>query len=163
MATAPSFTNFKKLSEPFFENGKNYIWVEHPRTKNKRKVRWYTDAEIAKNYGSKVEQNPHYEKWGGLKKARGFEKGPILIIRNVRTTEDEEWLRNSIARYAVDTGWYIISTDELPFDYPKHFKFLALGWLEFKGADEQTAKPATEIAKIISEKERKKEYIVFPD
>lgn len=161
MAVAPSFTNFKKLSEPFFENGKYYIMVEHPNTKNSRKVRWYSDAEIAKNYGSKMEINPNYEKWGGLKKARGFEKGPILIIRNVKPA-DEDWLNKSVARYAIDTGWYIVSTDVLPDDYPKHFKFLALGWEEFKSEDDdQKAKPPAEIGRIIRVKELKKQYLNF--
>jgi hypothetical protein len=49
----------------------------------------------------------------------------------------------------------------LPDDYPKHFKFLALGWEEFKGPDDQTAKPAAIIGKIIREKEIKKQYINF--
>lgn len=160
MAVAPSFTNYKKLSEPFIENGKYYIMVEHPNTKNSRKVRWYSDEEIAKNYGSKIKNDPQYEKYGGLKKARGFEKGPILIIRNVKPA-DEDWLRKSVARYAIDTGWYIVSTDILPDDYPKHFKFLALGWNEFKGADDQTAKSPIEISNIIREKENKKQYINF--
>lgn len=51
---APSFQTYKLIiAEPFLKDGKLYVTVEHPRTKNHRDVRWYTDREYAKAYGNK--------------------------------------------------------------------------------------------------------------
>ena len=137
MPTAPSFCNYKVItSTPFVKNGKSYITVEHPKTGNRRDVRWYTDAEYAKLYNVKAEIN--------LKKARGFSNGPILLIRNAKPS-DTEWLYKSNARYATDVGWYIVSTEELPADAPKHFKYFILTWDEFQ--------MATPISSILKQKQ----------
>ena len=156
MPLAPSFANFERLSEPYFDNGKYYMNVRNPKTKTERKVRWYTDAEFAKAYGKKLSPDDGFD---GLKEARGFSKGPILVIRNHRAT-DEEWLKKSVARYAVGIGWYIVSTDVLPDDAPEHFKYLALGWKEAI-IDERHMKKPTELSALLSEKAVRGEWIKF--
>lgn len=51
---APSFQTYKVIvAEPFYKNGKLYITVEHPSTKNHRDVRWYSEKEYARAYGNK--------------------------------------------------------------------------------------------------------------
>lgn len=156
MPTAPSFKDYKRLSEPFAKNGKMYIKVEHPNTHNARDVRWYTDAEFAKNYGKQEKKD---DGWDGLKHARGFDNGPILVIRNVRGPADEEWCKASCARYAVGIGWHIVSTDEFPADAPEHFKYVLLGWNEFRLGDDRHMKDPNALAAIISAKCRKGEYV----
>lgn len=55
---APSFQTYKVIvAEPFLKNGKLYITVEHPNTKNHRDVRWYSDREYARAYGNKSKDN----------------------------------------------------------------------------------------------------------
>jgi len=49
--TAPSFTNFEKVSEPYEKNKKMYVDVKHPNTGNVRSVRLYTEIEFRKAYG----------------------------------------------------------------------------------------------------------------
>lgn len=160
MAVAPSFESYKRLSEPFVKNGKMYIRVEHPNTHNAREVRWYSDAEYAKNYGKKLqEQNDNG--WDGLKHARGFDNGPILVIRGIKTNEDEEWCKLSVARFAVGIGWHIVSTDTLPDDVPEHFKFLLLSWDEFRDGDDRHMKTPQQLAAILEKKARNKEWIKF--
>ena len=157
---APSFQAYKVIvAEPFLKNGKLYITVEHPNTKNHRDVRWYSDAEYAKQYGNKNKEIAGAADNGfrGLKKARGFDQGPILLIRNWKTA-DEPWLGHSNARYATDVGWYIVSTEQLPADYPPHFRFLLLQWDEFS-QDETHAKTIAELSQLIRQKEKKGEYI----
>lgn len=156
MPLAPSFSTFERLGEPFFDNGKFYIHVRNPKTKTERKVRWYTDAEFAKAYGKKLCPEDGFD---NLKQARGFTNGPILVIRNSRAS-DEDWLKKSVARYAVGIGWHIVSTDVLPDDAPKHFKYLALGWKE-ASQDERHMKKPNEIVAILSEKAAKGEWIKF--
>lgn len=51
---APSFQTYKVIvAEPFYKDGKLYITVEHPNTKNHRDVRWYSEREYARAYGNK--------------------------------------------------------------------------------------------------------------
>ena len=109
---APSFKDFPIVKEQYVKGGKYYVDVKNPKTGTVRSVRWYTDAEFAKNYGKKLEDGED-KGWDGLKHARGFDKGPILVIRGARST-DEEWLKHSCARYAVGIGWHIVSTDTFP-------------------------------------------------
>ena len=153
---APSFHNYKMIStEPFLkDNCKLYVTVEHPNTGNKRDVRWYTDAEYAKAYGKKEKAEENWD----MKHARGFDAGPILVIRNNRP-EDEPWLRDSCARYAMGIGWYIISTDTLPADAPKNFKYLLLGWNEFRDGNDHIQKKPTVLAEILTKKAKNREWV----
>ena len=48
-------------------------------------------------------------------------KKAILVIRGNKAA-DEDWLRESVARYAVGIGWYIASTDIFPDDAPEHLR-----------------------------------------
>lgn len=154
MPVAPSFEKYKRISaEPFIKNGKYYITVEHPNTGNHRDVRWYSDSEYAKTYGKKLSSDDGFD---GLKHARGFDDGPILVIRGNRA-DDEEWLRASCARYAIGIGWYIISTDKLPEDAPKHFKYLLLGWKEATIDDRHMKKP-NDLSTILLKKAQRKEW-----
>lgn len=156
MPVAPSFAEYRRITDqPFYKNGKAYITVEHPNTKNKRDVRWYTDAEYAKAYGKKlVDADKGFD---GLKHARGFDNGPILIIRRNRP-EDETWLRESVARYAVGIGWYIVSTDTFPNDAPAHLKYLLLSWEEFRDGDDRHMKKPEQLAEILTKKANNKEW-----
>lgn len=151
---APSFKDFSIVKEQYIKDGKYYVDVKNPRTGTIRSVRWYSDTEYAKNYGKKLSDDN--ANWN-MKHARGFDNGPILVIRNIRST-DEEWLKHSCARYAVGIGWYIISTETFPNDAPSHFKYLILGWDEFKADDHHPKKP-TELAAILDKKVKNKEWI----
>ena len=123
---APSFVTYKVLTEtPFLKNGKLYITVEHPNTHNSRDVRWYSQEEYNKAYGKK-DKNSSFGKYreNGLQTARGFKDGPILLIRN-DSPKDKQWLEDSVARYAVDFGWYYFLTK--PFFYILDYLYQLLG------------------------------------
>ena len=155
---APSFQTYQMVvAEPFMKNGKLYVTVEHPNTHNHRDVRWYTDTEYAKAYGGKA-GGEATNGFSGLKQARGFSRGPIMLIRNTKAA-DEAWLGASQARYATDIGWYVASTDCFPVKHPEHFRFLFLDWEEF-AADERHAKSPDELKQIIKSKEKNNEYIL---
>lgn len=158
---APSFENYKRISnEPFLKNGKYYVTVEHPNTGNHRDVRWYNELEYAKAYGKKlVDVDKGYD---NLKSVRGFSKGPILVIRRNRP-EDEEWLRSSIARFAVGIGWYIMSDTTFPEDAPKHFKYLLLGWNEFRDGDDRHMKKPEVLAELLNQKAKNREWVNMND
>ncbi len=154
---APSFKDFTRLSDPFIKGTKYYIKVKNPKTGTEREVRWYSDSEYAKAYGKKLLGDNIDKGFDGLKHARGFDNGPILVIRNNKAS-DEEWLKSSCARYAVGIGWYIISTETFPDDAPKHLKYLLLSWEEFRNGDDRHMKKPTDLADILDKKARNKEW-----
>lgn len=153
MPTAPSFQNYTFLNEPFSKNGKMYITVRNPKTNHERDVRWYSDEEYSKQYAVK-DATPNYNKaFKGLKQARGFSNGPITVIRGNKN-EDEDWLRMSVARYAMGIGWYFASTDAIPDDTPAHFKLIPLTWKEFRNGDDEHQKSPDQLKEIIKQKEK---------
>lgn len=134
--TAPSFTNFEKVSEPYEKNKKMYIDVKHPNTGNVRSVRLYDEREYHKAYGGTVgsasaETTKPQSRVGtvDLKKARGFSNGPITLIK----TKDEDFLKRSNARYACDISWYFVSTEPIPQDLPEDASLSELTWEGFCG------------------------------
>ena len=154
---APSFQSMTVMSEIYQKNNKAYIDVKNEKTGTIRSVRWYTVAEYAKAYGGKA-GGAATDGFSGLKQARGFSRGPIMLIRNTKAA-DEAWLGASKARYATDIGWYVASTDGFPVQHPEHFRFLSLSWEEF-AADERHAKTPDELKRIIKSKEKNNEYIL---
>lgn len=139
---APSFQGMTLLSEPYLKNNKTYIDVRNEKTQNIRSVRWYTEKEYEKAYGSKNNQ------LFSIKDCRGFSEGPIIVIRNIQTPHEECWLRRSVARHAADVGWYFASTDSIPLDAPSTFKYIPLTWEE--ASSNGKMKPASELARILT-------------
>ena len=131
MATAPSFANLERLSEPFEENGKEYILV---KTKNgtTRKVRWYEEP---------------MKKIRPLKEVLGFTKGYITIFKG-DTYSLLEWFQESTARYHKIWGWYFISEEELP-EIPAGLTPIQLKWEDVAFADEDQLRPESQIKEHI--------------
>lgn len=161
---APSFQTYKVISEePFLKNGKLYITVEHPNTKNHRDVRWYSDAEYAKAYGNKSKNEVDKSSsdvflgpFAGFKNCRGFKEGEIKVIRGAKSS-DLEWLNASPACFMVQVGWYIPSTvHDFPFDKaPRHFTYIPIAWEEFRDKDDSHIKSPAAMESILRGKEKK--------
>lgn len=150
---APSFKEFTFLSDPYLKNGKFYIRIQNPKTKTIREARWYEEKGQESNLLVSL----------NLKKVRGFSKGPILVVRG-NTEQDEDWLRRSLARYAIGIGWYFASdnifVNELTFpeNAPENFRYLLLQWEEFINQD-GIMKNSDEIERILKEKDKRGEWI----
>lgn len=162
---APSFQSFKILTDtPFLKNGKLYVKILNEKTGSVRSCRWYSQEEYNKAYANKGKNAPTNKKYvNGLRDARGFKQGPILLIRN-NYPKDEEWLKMSPARYAVDFGWHIASTDTLPSDAPANFKYLVLSWDEICDTSDptnNTSIPREQITALVQQKVKNKEFIKF--
>lgn len=158
---APSFQSMKRISDVYFKNGKHYIDVQNEKTGTVRAVRWYSESEYSKNYGKTLsaEENKGFD---GLKQARGFNNGPIMVLRGNTSLADEEWCAHSIARYAMGLGWHFISTDTIPSDIPSHFKGIVISWEEFKDGDDRHMKTPAALDSLISTKlKANKEVIHF--
>lgn len=131
MSVAPSFANLERLSEPFEENGKEYILV---KTKNgtTRKVRWYEEP---------------MKKIRPVKEVLGFTKGYITIFKG-DTYSLLDWFQESTARYHNFWGWYFISDEELP-EIPAGVTPIQLKWEDVAFADEDQLRPESQIKEHI--------------
>ena len=132
MATAPSFANLERLSEPFEENGKEYILVK-TKSGTTRKVRWYEEP---------------MKKIRSTKEALGFSKGYITIFKG-DTYPVLEWFQESVARYHNFWGWYIVSEDEVPEIIPAGVTPIQLKWEDVAFADEDQLRPESQIKEHI--------------
>lgn len=132
MATAPSFANLERLSEPFEENGKEYILVK-TKSGTTRKVRWYEEP---------------MKKIRPLKEILGFSKGYITIFKG-DTYPVLEWFQQSVARYHNFWGWYIVSEDEVPEIIPAGVTPIQLKWEDIAFADEDQLRPESQIKEHI--------------
>lgn len=131
MATAPSFANLERLSEPFEENGKEYILVK-TKSGTTRRVRWYEEP---------------MKKIRPLKEVLGFTKGYITIFKG-DTSSLLDWFRESSARYHKLFGWYFISEEELP-EIPAGITPIQLKWEDVAFADEDQLRPESQIKEHI--------------
>ena len=132
MATAPSFANLERLSEPFEENGKEYILVK-TKSGTTRKVRWYEEP---------------MKKIRSTKEVLGFSKGYITIFKG-DTYPVLEWFQQSVARYHKFWGWYIVSEDEVPEIIPAGVTPIQLKWEDVAFADEDQLRPESQIKEHI--------------
>ena len=145
MPVAKTYTNWRREAEPFIDNGKSYIMVYHPSTQKPKRVRWYTDVEYAKMYNlptvevTSVPAGANPEQ----KRVLGFSKGYITIFKG-DTYANLEWFQKSIARYCKWWGWYIVSTEAVPFDLPAGLEPIELKW-ELVGEEEGMLKSDAEV------------------
>ena len=131
MSVAPSFTNLERLSEPFEENGKEYILVK-TKSGTTRKVRWYEEP---------------MKKIRPLKEVLGFTKGYITIFKG-NTYSLLEWFQESTARYHKFWGWYFASEEELP-EIPAGITPIQLKWKDVAFADEDQLRRESQIKEHI--------------
>mgnify|MGYP003289306648 CR=1 FL=1 len=121
---AKSYQKLTFVDEPYAEkNGKMYQKVLNENTGKIYKVRWYTEDEYYKMY---PEDRPEIKPIN-QKKILGFEEGYVTIFKGDQE-KWEYWLSKSIARYCRFWGWYIISTDPIPFDVPAELELVRLDW-----------------------------------
>lgn len=122
---AKSYQKLKMLSDkPYTKaNGKLYVKVLM-NSGSEREVRWYNTEEYAKMYpGESVEP----EIFVNQKNILGFQEGYITIFKG-NQEKYEDWFNRSIARYCRHWGWYIVSTDTIPFDLPAELEPVQLNW-----------------------------------
>ena len=132
MATAPSFANLERLSEPFEENGKEYILVK-TKSGTTRKVRWYEEP---------------MKKIRPLKEVLGFTKGYITVFKGDTYSLLEWFQEESKCRYHKFFGWYVISEEELP-EIPAGITPIQLKWEDVAFADEDQLRPESQIKEHI--------------
>ena len=139
MATAPSFANLERLSEPFEENGKEYILVK-TKSGTTRKVRWYAETP------SKAPQNKTLRP---LKDVLGFSKGYITIFKGDTYTLLDWFQEEPNCRYHNYFGWYVVSEEEVPENLPAGIEPVRLKWDDVAIVEDDCLKSEEQIRKHI--------------
>lgn len=122
---AKSYQKMTLVDEPYAKsNGRLYQRVLNESTGKIKEVRWYDEDEYYKMY---PEDRPEEKRFANQKKLLGFDEGYITIFKG-DIDKHEDWFNRSIARYCVHWGWYIVSTDHIPFDLPYGLTPIQLDW-----------------------------------
>ena len=122
---AKSYQKMTILDQPYIKpNGKMYVKVLKESGGAPREVRWYSKEEYYKMY---PDNRPEEKLFTNQKSILGFQEGYIWIFKGDQE-KHEEWFNHSIARFHCIWGWYIISTDMLPFDLPVDLEAVRLNW-----------------------------------
>lgn len=115
---APSFKDFPIVKEQYVKGGKYYVDVKNPKTGTVRSVRWYTDAEFAKNYGKKFDFGPFTE--SGI-----VALSPYGIA--VRSSKGEYLTYNAATGATVDVTGFTFDFQKMIYKMPAAIKDLRAG------------------------------------
>lgn len=151
---AKSYQDWKRECEPFQANGKMYITVRKPTGATKN-VRAYTEAEYRKMYPAAAPstQNGMTEPSAGgpvVKNILGFQDGYIWIFKGDLENAEYWFQRTSECRFHVVWGWYIVSTESIPFDIPSCIESIQLPW-EKVGNTDGTLLPSGIVEAVVNE------------
>ena len=152
---AKSYQGWEQLTEPYEINKKMYVKVRKPSGGEPKQVRAYTEHEYNKLYektcASPVQQATETRPSAPVvKNILGFQEGYIWIFKGDLDRADYWFERTPECRYHVDFGWYIVSTDSVPFDIPSCIESVQLPW-EKVGNNDGTLLPKGIIQSTIDE------------
>lgn len=163
---AKSYQTWPVEGEAFENNGKMYLKVRNPKGEVKQ-VRAYSETEYKRLYketcASPASQSGVAVKTQGpvVKHILGFDEGYIWIFKGDLENAEYWFERTRECRYHCQIGWYIVSTDNVPFDIPSCIQSIQLPW-ELIGNEDGTLKRKTDIenalCKIRADKESKSTF-----
>ena len=137
---AKSYQEWEKLTEPYEKDGRMYMKLLTPKGVEKE-VRAYSETEYSRLYREKPcgngAQPTAMTTVAGpvVKNVLGFKEGYIWIFRG-DLENAAYWFEKTLAcRFHVVFGWYIASTDEIPFDIPSCITAVQLPWEKVGNTD----------------------------
>lgn len=136
---AKTYQEWHRECEPFEANGKMYITVRSPKGATKN-VRAYTEKEYLRMYPATapVLQNGSTEPRANgpvVKDILGFQEGYIWIFKGNLEAAEYWFAKSPECRYHVAFGWYVVSTESIPFDIPCCIESVKLPWEKVGNAD----------------------------
>lgn len=152
---AKSYQEWERVNEPYEANGKMYVVVRKPTGATKI-VRAYTENEYRKMYPKETCGSPVLPNGIGepaqseyvVKNILGFQEGYIWIFKGDLENAEYWFEKTPEARYSVKFGWYIVSTESIPFDIPSCISSVKLPWALI-GNEDGTLKPDHIIKTVI--------------
>lgn len=137
---AKSYQEWEKLTDVYESNGRMYVKVQNPKGTAKE-VRAYSETEYRRLYkeapcGLAV-QPAVVAKTSGpvVKNILGFQEGYIYIFKGDLERAEYWFSKTPECRFHVIFGWYVASTDTIPFDIPSCIEPVKLPWEKVGNAD----------------------------
>jgi hypothetical protein len=136
---AKSYQGWAIEGDPFEVSGRMYVTVRKPSGSTKT-VRAYTEKEYFKMYPAEAPstQNGNTEPRAGgpvVKDILGFQNGYIWIFKGDLENAEYWFQRTPECRFHVVWGWYVVSTESIPFDIPSCIESIQLPWEKIGNAD----------------------------
>ena len=133
-----------------------YIKLKNPKGAEKE-VRAYTETEYKRLYkeapcGLDATPSVQIKAPTGpvVKDVLGFQEGYIWIFKGDLENAEYWFEKTSECRFHVTFGWYIVSTDSIPFDIPSCIESVQLPW-EKVGNTDGTLLPKGIIEAVLNE------------
>ena len=145
---AKSYQGLEIVSEVYEINGRNYVKVRTKKGQIKQ-VRDYSPKEYAKMYPAETRSTePETQIIRPLKEVLGFKEGYITIFKG-DTYNYLEWFRRSTARFARYWGWYFVSDEPMPAEYPYELEPVHLKWEDVSTPDGNALLPEDRVKAIV--------------
>lgn len=145
---AKSYQEMDKLTEAYESNGKMYIKIRTPKGAEKE-VRAYTETEYKRLYKELPTDgtptlNIKAPSGPVVKDVLGFQDGYIWIFKGDLDNAEYWFEQTPECRFHCQIGWYIVSTESVPFDIPSCIQSVQLPW-ELVGNEDGTLKRKEDI------------------
>lgn len=149
MPVAKSYQKYSTIGEPYSDKNRMYIKIDYKG--EEKVVRWYSDKEYLKMYPKEtvsvaVPANSEY--YRPQKDVLGFEKGYITIFTGINEN-NENWFRESPARYTRMWGWFFPSSKEVPEILPVGVTPIELRWEDITSSDQTTLLSEEKIKSVV--------------
>ena len=138
---AKSYQEWEKLTDAYESNGRMSIKLQNPKGGTKE-VRAYSETEYRRLYkespsGLAASPSVEIKAPAGpvVKNILGFQEGYIYIFKGNLEAAEYWFEKTPECRYHVTFGWYIVSTDSIPFDIPSCIESVQLPWEKVGNAD----------------------------
>ena len=153
---AKSYQEWDKIGDVYESNGRMYLKVKNPKGTEKE-VRAYSETEYRRLYkeapcGNGAQPSVKVKAHAGpvVKNILGFQEGYIWIFKGDLERAEYWFEQTKVARYPDMFGWYIVSTDSVPFDIPSCIESVQLPW-EKVGNTDGTLLPKGIIEVVLNE------------
>lgn len=153
---AKSYQEWEKLTDAYEKDNRMYIKLRNPKGAEKE-VRAYSETEYRRLYKESplpTDASPSVKVKAptGLvvKNALGFQEGYIWIFKGDLERAEYWFEQTPECRYHVTFGWYVISTESIPFDIPSCIESVQLPW-EKVGNTDGTLLPKGIIEAVLNE------------
>ena len=153
---AKSYQEWDKIGDVYESNGRMYLKVKNPKGTEKE-VRAYSETEYRRLYkeapcsnGAQPSVKVKTPAGPVVKNILGFQEGYIWIFKGDLERAEYWFEQTEVARYHTIFGWYIVSTDSVPFDIPSCIESVKLPW-EKVGNTDGTLLPKGIIEAVLNE------------
>ena len=153
---AKSYQEWEKLTDVYESNGRMYIKLKNPKGAEKE-VRAYTETEYKRLYKEAPmpkDATPSVQvktpTGPVVKNILGFQEGYVWIFKGDLENAEYWFEKTPECRFHVMFGWYIVSTDSIPFDIPSCIESVQLPW-EKVGNTDGTLLPKGIIEAVLNE------------